>query len=65
MTVNPGFQVSLDVMGRLCLVIGGDDEAAEKISRLLEDHWEMGHWMGKWWNAPGTGGNSTCAPAIG
>ena len=36
MTGNPGFQVSLDVMGRLCLVIGGDDEAAEKISRLLE-----------------------------
>ena len=36
MTGNPGFQVSLDVMGRLCLVIGGDGEAAEKISRLLE-----------------------------
>ena len=33
---NPGFQVSLNVMNRLCLVIGGDDEASEKVSRLLE-----------------------------
>ena len=33
---NPGFQVSLDVQGRLCVVIGGDDEAAEKVARLLD-----------------------------
>jgi precorrin-2 dehydrogenase/sirohydrochlorin ferrochelatase len=36
MTANPGFQVSLDVKGRLCLVLGGDDEAADKVHRLLE-----------------------------
>lgn len=36
MSGNAGFQVSLDVNGRLCLVLGGDDEAAEKVSRLLE-----------------------------
>jgi precorrin-2 dehydrogenase/sirohydrochlorin ferrochelatase len=33
---NPGFQLSLDVKGRLCLVIGGDEEAADKAERLLE-----------------------------
>ena len=33
---NPGFQVSLDVKGRSCLVIGGDDEAADKVQRLLD-----------------------------
>lgn len=36
MRANPGFQVSLDLMGRLCLVIGGDEEAAEKTLRLLD-----------------------------
>lgn len=36
MAVNPGFQVSLDVKGRTCVVIGGDEEAAEKVTRLLE-----------------------------
>jgi precorrin-2 dehydrogenase/sirohydrochlorin ferrochelatase len=36
MSTNPGFQVSLDVQGRLCLVIGGDEEAAEKTQRLLD-----------------------------
>ncbi len=36
MTINPGFQVSLDVQGRMCVVIGGDDEAEEKINRLLD-----------------------------
>lgn len=36
MPANPGLQVSLDVKGRSCLVLGGDDEAAEKVQRLLE-----------------------------
>ncbi|HZS11088.1 MAG TPA: bifunctional precorrin-2 dehydrogenase/sirohydrochlorin ferrochelatase [Nitrospirales bacterium] len=36
MTRNPGFPISLDVQGRLCLVLGGDDEAAEKVQRLLD-----------------------------
>ena len=36
MATNPGFQVSIDVKGRPCLVLGGDDEAAEKAQRLLE-----------------------------
>ena len=35
MSVNPGFQVSLDVRNRSCLVIGGDEEAVEKTERLL------------------------------
>lgn len=30
------FQLNLDVAGRRCLVIGGDDEAVEKTERLLE-----------------------------
>jgi len=33
---NPGFQLSLDVKGRPCLVIGGEEEAADKVERLLE-----------------------------
>lgn len=33
---NPGFQVSLDVKGRSCVVLGGDDEAADKVTRLLD-----------------------------
>jgi precorrin-2 dehydrogenase/sirohydrochlorin ferrochelatase len=33
---NPGFQLSLDVKGRVCVVLGGDEEAAEKVTRLLE-----------------------------
>lgn len=36
MAVNPGFQLSLDVKGRTCLVLGGEDEAAEKAQRLLD-----------------------------
>lgn len=36
MSPNPGLQISLDVKGRACLVLGGDDEAAEKVQRLLE-----------------------------
>ena len=36
MSVNPGFQLSLDVKGRPCLVLGGDDEAADKVQRLLD-----------------------------
>jgi len=31
-----GFQINLDVKDRACLVIGGEDEAAEKANRLLE-----------------------------
>lgn len=36
MAANPGFQLSLDVKGRSCLVLGGDEEAAEKVQRLLD-----------------------------
>jgi precorrin-2 dehydrogenase/sirohydrochlorin ferrochelatase len=36
MAANPGFQLTLDVRGRPCLVLGGDDEAAEKVLRLLD-----------------------------
>lgn len=36
MPANPGFQLSLDVKGRTCLVLGGGDEAAEKAQRLLD-----------------------------
>ncbi len=36
MTANPGFPISLDVKGWPCLVLGGDDEAAEKTLRLLD-----------------------------
>ena len=36
MNVNAGYQISLNIQGRLCVVIGGDDEASEKVSRLLE-----------------------------
>ncbi len=36
MTANPGFPLVLDVKGWLVLVIGGDEEAAEKSKRLLE-----------------------------
>jgi precorrin-2 dehydrogenase/sirohydrochlorin ferrochelatase len=36
MAPNPGFQLSLDVKGRTCVVLGGDDEAAEKVQRLLQ-----------------------------
>ncbi|MGH7165973.1 MAG: precorrin-2 dehydrogenase/sirohydrochlorin ferrochelatase family protein [Nitrospiraceae bacterium] len=36
MAANPGFQLSLDVKGRTCLVLGGEDEAAEKAQRLLD-----------------------------
>ncbi|MDH5428317.1 MAG: bifunctional precorrin-2 dehydrogenase/sirohydrochlorin ferrochelatase, partial [Nitrospirota bacterium] len=31
-----GFQATLDLEGRQCLVIGGDEEAVEKITRLLD-----------------------------
>ena len=31
-----GFQINLDVKDRACMVIGGEDEAAEKANRLLE-----------------------------
>ena len=36
MSENTGFPITLDVKGRLCVVIGGDDEASERVSRLLE-----------------------------
>jgi precorrin-2 dehydrogenase/sirohydrochlorin ferrochelatase len=36
MVANPGFPLVLDVKGWLVLVIGGDEEAAEKSKRLLE-----------------------------
>jgi precorrin-2 dehydrogenase/sirohydrochlorin ferrochelatase len=36
MATNPGFQISVDVKGRPCLVLGGDDEAADKAQRLLD-----------------------------
>ena len=35
MAANPGFPLVLDVKGWTVLVIGGDDEAAEKTDRLL------------------------------
>ena len=31
-----GFQINLDVQDRLCVVVGGGDEAADKAARLLE-----------------------------
>ena len=31
-----GFQINLDVKDRACMVVGGEDEAAEKANRLLE-----------------------------
>lgn len=36
MASNPGLQLSLNVRNRSCLVLGGDDEAADKVHRLLE-----------------------------
>jgi precorrin-2 dehydrogenase/sirohydrochlorin ferrochelatase len=36
MAANSGFQISLDVRGWPVLVIGGDEEAAEKTQRLLD-----------------------------
>ena len=36
MSHNAGFQATLNLEGRSCLVIGGDEEAVEKISRLLD-----------------------------
>lgn len=36
MAANPGFPLVLDVKGWMVLVIGGDEEAAEKTQRLLE-----------------------------
>ena len=35
MANNPGFQISLNLQGRLCVVIGGDDEASHKTALLL------------------------------
>lgn len=36
MSQQSGFQMTLDLVGRSCLVIGGDDEALEKVHRLLD-----------------------------
>ena len=36
MTKNAGFQVTVDLDGRQCMVIGGDEEAVEKVHRLLD-----------------------------
>lgn len=33
---NAGFQVTVDLDGRQCMVIGGDEEAVEKVHRLLD-----------------------------
>ena len=33
---NPGFPITLDVKGRPCVVLGGDEEAADKVQRLLD-----------------------------
>lgn len=33
---NPGFSITLDVKGRPCVVLGGDEEAADKVQRLLD-----------------------------
>lgn len=35
MSQNSGFQVSIDLEGRQCMVIGGDEEAVDKVHRLL------------------------------
>lgn len=35
MSVQAGFQVTLNVDGRPCVVLGGDEEAVEKVHRLL------------------------------
>lgn len=35
MSENPCFQISLNIQGRLCVVIGGGDEASERVSGLL------------------------------
>ncbi len=35
MANNPGFQISLNLQGRFCVVIGGEDEALHKTSLLL------------------------------
>ncbi len=33
---NPGFPITLDVKGRPCVVLGGEEEAADKVQRLLD-----------------------------
>ncbi len=36
MSENAGFQVTVDLDGRQCLVLGGDEESVEKTTRLLD-----------------------------
>ena len=36
MTENPGLQITLNLQGRACVVLGGDEEAVEKVQRLLD-----------------------------
>ena len=33
---NAGFPITLDVKGRPCVVLGGDEEAADKVQKLLD-----------------------------
>jgi len=33
---NPGFPITLDVKGRPCVVLGGDEEAADRVQKLLD-----------------------------
>jgi siroheme synthase-like protein len=35
---NPGYQITLDLTDRPCLVIGGGENAEERVGRLLEAH---------------------------
>ena len=36
MSLNAGYPITLDIRGRLCVVIGGDDEAASRTTSLLD-----------------------------
>src|SRR5438105_13157394 len=36
LSMKCGFQINLDVQDRICLVIGGEEEAAGRVTRLLE-----------------------------
>ena len=36
LSMKCGFQINLDVQDRVCLVIGGEEEATGRVNRLLE-----------------------------
>src|SRR5438552_10793386 len=36
LSMKCGFQINLDVQDRICLVIGGEEEATGRVNRLLE-----------------------------